>query len=243
MKSPRGQIAVVILVLFLTVLSISAQAGMTISIKGYGPYRQGSGGEFTFVNPVGWDWNPVDNYVDVTTYDGGFQTFCIEHNEYLCKHRTYKVELNSYARNGGPNSDPSAEPGKDNISVGTAWLYENFALGTLPGYHYDVSTNADLSLRKQMAEKLQRAIWYLEDENHAQYNTFTALAYSMFANPKADYTDNRVMVMNLYKQNGAFVQDQLVLGPTVPPPVPAPSALILSAIGVFSAGFMRNKKF
>lgn len=230
--------------LTLTVLWVFASplmAQMTIEIKGYGDLRRGSGGEFTFINPDGWD--PLDYYRTAgpaAVYKNGIQTFCLERGEHLWRNTTYNVELSLAAKNGGKNSDPQAPAGVDNLSKGSAWLYEQFAKGTLDGYSYETATKADRRARKNSAYSLQVALWYLEDEikqsDERKFkidsNIFLNLAKDHFSTDsfdllKEDYTGTAVAVMNLTRLNGSRAQDQIVLAN-----VPAPGALVLAAIGV-----------
>ena len=89
------------------------------------------GGEF---NASSSDFVPATmGYAAAATYNGGFETFCIEGNEYFNPGRTYYYSISQAAINGGisgGNPDP--------ISMGTAWLYLNFAQGRLAGYNYTV---------------------------------------------------------------------------------------------------------
>ncbi|HWB01682.1 MAG TPA: SdrD B-like domain-containing protein [Verrucomicrobiales bacterium] len=90
---------------------------------------------------------------------GSFQTFCLERSEGIRSPSDYTI--NDEALNGGTNNTPPAgDQGGDVISQGTAWLYSEFAQGTLPGYDF---TNAGPN-RTTQAELLQFAIWVLEDE-------------------------------------------------------------------------------
>ena len=120
----------------------------------YGAYQTGIGGEFTLVpvSPSGW--------LDVSGYSaaasgvgvaGSFQSFCIEYQEHIDGHGVYNAVQNTDAVWGGVNL------GSDPISLGTGWLYSQFALGTLSGYNYGAG-------RSVSADQLQNAIWMLEGE-------------------------------------------------------------------------------
>lgn len=145
----------------------------------------------------------LGNYTLGKTTDGTwFGTFCVELDEYFSDNGLYDVALNSMAIAGGNNTNSG-----DTISVGTAYLYEQFATGNLAaiGYSYNDQTSA---------RKLQDMIWHLE-ENYALTaggSVFTSLLVSQFtslANAKLDYTGSAVKVMNL-TQHGGKRQDQLV---------------------------------
>ncbi len=93
---------------------------------------------------------------DVFTPTGAdFTTFCLETNEYLDFTTYFYLDsISNQAVNGGV-SGPQPDP----ISEQTAYLYANFATGSLSGYAYGSG-----SLRILSANSLQRAIWYLEGE-------------------------------------------------------------------------------
>ena len=100
----------------------------------YGSRHSGDGGEF---NASSSDFDPATmGYATQTIYNAGhpntgFETFCVEYNEHFTPGSTYYYGISQGAVNGGisgGNPDP--------ISKGTAWLYLNFAQGTLAGYNY-----------------------------------------------------------------------------------------------------------
>ena len=115
-----------------------------------GNRQSGNGGEF---NAVSSDFNPIAmGYAASTTYNGGFETFCIEYSEHFTPGSTYYYGISQGAMNGGVsggNPDP--------ISRGTAWLYLQFATGHLQDTIRLDNSNAS-------AADLQAAIWFLEDE-------------------------------------------------------------------------------
>jgi hypothetical protein len=158
-----------------------------------------------------------------------FQTFCLEHNEYISTNTTYDVTISNSAKNGGVSG---AVSGADPISVGTAWLYSNFATGNLAAYGYDYTnpgrsnTSGGLSAS---AGKLQDAIWMLEGEIGLASNSFISAMltannwiYSYAASTDADGAYG-VAVLNLGAPGQG--QDQLVM-------VPEPTTLFLLGIGL-----------
>lgn len=231
MKLKRGLIlsAVCIVALFSLAQVASAADGTLTGVGGggLGPYQAGSGGEFTWY--VTGSLAPlVDLYVDTKTSNvlgsnskPNFQSFCVEDNEYIYfDGRTYNAFLNSAAVHGGiGGGDP------DPLSKGTAFLYEQFAKGTLSGYDYGAG-------RLTSAAELQNAIWYLEDEAGNPGNTFSNLAISTFGSFSAAHADNNgqfgVAVLNLYNPDGSPAQDQLILTA-----VPEPGSMHLLALGLF----------
>jgi hypothetical protein len=80
-----------------------------------------------------------------------FRTFCLEKNEFIDFHQNgFIIEsITGSAENGGIGG-----PQPDPLSAQTAWLYYNFAQGTLTGYLGDTLS----------ADNLQKAIWGLEEE-------------------------------------------------------------------------------
>ena len=118
-------------------------------------YYYGNGGEF---NLSGDD---MAGYLAVydskakakrSTGSWGIETFCVETQEYVGIPATYYFQLNTAAIKGGQaTSDP--------ISVGTAWLYRQFAKGTLANYNYTAGSSREVSARD-----LQKTIWWLEGE-------------------------------------------------------------------------------
>jgi hypothetical protein len=157
----------------------------------------------------------LNNYVLGKTTDGvWFGTFCVEGNEYFVPGADYNVKINDRAINGGLYSPT---PGYDIISQGTAYLYKQFAKGSLANFTYNDAASA---------LALQKIIWWLEGEIDGwdlgpwdiSGNPFVSVLLNEggFADldaAKVDYTGNEVRVMNLVDSNGGFHQDQLVYVP------------------------------
>lgn len=124
-------------------------------ILGYGSVHAGNGGEFVVksdgsATSTAFVTSIVANYSPLATYQGGFETFCIEYNEHFTPGGTYNVQVNpnGQAIKGGTTTG-------DFVSVGSAFLYSQFAQGTLAGYNYSSSASAG---------NLQNTIWFLESE-------------------------------------------------------------------------------
>jgi hypothetical protein len=88
-------------------------------------------------------------FILATTDIGTFNSFCIEVDEYITVGGTYYYNTSNKSQLGGANTNAG-----DPISRGTAWLYSQFAAGTLPGYAHTAAQQASL----------QNAIWMLEQE-------------------------------------------------------------------------------
>jgi hypothetical protein len=187
-------------------------------------YQNGNGGEFNVV----------------TTGLGSFPTFCLETNEHIGQPPSgpYTYTINTGAVAGGLGAyaiDPNTSLPMDNISIGTAWLFSQFAAGTLTldtglGSYFDANRLAN-------AGELQTAIWFLEDEAGGQNNGYVAFAETTLglteAQVKADSGGQYgVVALNLFNPDGSVAQDQLAV------PEPTTAGCFLLGLGAL-AGFRR----
>jgi hypothetical protein len=148
-----------------------------------------------------------------------FITFCLQRTQYIGFNQQFKV--------GGVTNYADDPGGNDPISLQTQWLYSNVRAGTLAGYAH---TNA-------MADLLQNAIWYFENEitlSNPNSNNFVKMANLAVQNGFKGASN--VKVLNLFYMNGAQAQDQLALQ------VPAPAALTLVVPGLAALAFMRRRR-
>jgi hypothetical protein len=158
------------------------------TISGYGPYQTGQGGEFTLqvigsgspdLNPyLGYYAAGAINQVSGALNQPSFQTFCVEGGENIYANSTYDISL-------GSSTVFSGTP----LSAGAAFLYYEFAKGTLVGYDYATTVAA----RKADADKLQRAIWWLmgqEAQTYTASNPYMLLAVTTFGSQAAALAAN-----------------------------------------------------
>jgi hypothetical protein len=163
-----------LLLLALLVAAMAAPASAGTVTFHSGLYQSGSGGEFTFETSGALDLSAYKPFYTANAktsypigsvwYQPSFQTFCLEENEYIADGTTYNYTIGDSAVLGG-NGGPA-----DPISNGTAWLYAQFASGTLKNYAYTGTAAA----RKSSAAELQNAIWFLEGEGGLN-NSYVAL--------------------------------------------------------------------
>jgi len=202
-----------------------------------GYFGSSGGGEFTIestpLNNRAYSPLPTQTR-DITTTaiaaSGSFQSFCVERDEYVSIPQTYQYTVDTFARKGGQgggNPDP--------LSAETAWLYTQFAKGTLANYNYGPG-----SARQSSADALQNAIWALENENWSgadvRTGTWIAAAQAAAADPSVwGNTIGSVRVLNLYHASAITeCQSQLYL-------VPLPGTILLGLLGMGFAGTKLRK--
>lgn len=214
----------------LAVLGPMASANTMQVTMDWGMRQYGDGGEF---NASSADLVPATmGYVAATTHNTGFETFCVEANEYFTPGHSYYYGISQTAINGGISG---GHP--DPISRGTAWLYLQFATGNLAGYNYSTGSGGNAS-----AAALQATIWWLEGEGANPNNLFSTLVMGL---PK--YLDDNngfygVGVLNLWVDSNhtQFAQDQLVL--LVPDGGSTAMLLGLGFLGLFAGRWKLNRR-
>jgi hypothetical protein len=148
-----------------------------------------------------------------------FITFCLQRTQYIGFNQPFRV--------GGVTAYADDVSGNDPISLQTQWLYSNVRAGTLTGYLHNT----------EMANVLQTAIWYFENEitlSRPFSNKFVKMANAALDKGFTGAPD--VRVLNLFYMNGAKAQDQLVLQ------VPGPAALTLIVPGLAALALMRRRR-
>ena len=148
-------------------------------------YSYGNGGEFRAVanadlsSVVNWGAYSTATKGIVGASDTGswgynssmagqryFQTFCIEATEEFYPGTPYGASISGNALYGHLGASPGVP-----VTLGTAWLYSQFAKGTLSTYDYTYGSG-----RSGTAGSLQQAIWYLQGENGGVDNSLVTLA-------------------------------------------------------------------
>jgi len=210
-------------------------------------YSYGVGGEFDALpNAALLSVNPtLAGYTPATAANPYFQTFCIETMEEFYAGTTYNVTISQdIMYNGG--QFPLGSP----ITMGTAWLYSQFAAGTLIGsgpLPYDYTYG---SSRTATAGDLQQAIWYLQDEVGGLVNGsadgtafYNAAVAALGVNNISDPANGAygVVALNLWVpnqdgSNGAGAQDQLMV-------VPEPSAASFGLLFLLPLGLNKVRAF
>jgi hypothetical protein len=215
-------------------------------------YSYANGGEFRAVGNPGLDsvinWSAYSTSTKGTVtaaadgsawgYNSGlngqayFQTFCIEYNEEFTPGTSYSVGISQKALWGGQQS-----AGGDLLSIGTAWLYSQFAAGTLSGYNYGGS-------RTTTAGALQQAIWWLEAEpngsNTGLAGTFLAEAQAAVGGIITRDANGAYNVRALNLGVAGAVQDQLVIVPE--PTTMIAGALLLLPFGASTLRILRKRR-
>lgn len=131
-----------------------------------GSFQAGDGGEFVAVTSTSFLSYYHPSALQTVGGVKGFSTFCLERSEHINFGQTYSGALNDRALNGGIDTHELPNLTGDPISLGTAWLYSQFAAGSLTGYDYGTApySSGETASRKGDADTLQKAIWMLEDE-------------------------------------------------------------------------------
>ncbi len=220
----------------LALTAMSAWAG-TVKIEIGSPHQSGfGGGEFkitvltTIEAPSGFD--------DILP-GSWFDTFCVETDEYFHPGNTYYAVWSNAAMGGGSNV--SGDTGTDPLDDRTAYLYTRFVEGSLraasgeSGTHYGSPDDA---------EALQRAFWFLEEENGGANNYYAQLATSAVGAGWSNPGNVRILQLwDTWSPAAGYSgnhQDQLVYFDEGTPPqeeVPLPASAwlglgLLAALGV-----------
>lgn len=214
-----------------TILSKTCCALVGVATVLAAPNLFASMGTITLTKDYG-NANHGGAFTAVTSGMGTFDTFCLAEGVLFHLGTTYNYDISNTAIPGGPGPGGAPDP----ISIGTAYLYSQFRLGTLANYVAGNPTSAN---------DLQAAIWWLEGENYGVKNHFiTDTETAMGWNDQTIIGDANgaygVVVLNLTDKQGNYYQSQLGMVPE--PSTVVAGALLLLPFGVSTVRILRKSR-
>jgi hypothetical protein len=230
-------IFITIVFTFLTAPVLADYYGGRVYYSRINNYYSGNGGEFTLRSDGGQGLLLSNSAYDAKTRgeDGNpesFQTFCVETAEYVAQPMDIVVSTTTAEGITDSHAILGSKPNGDDLDSRTAYLYTQFAKGTLSNYNYVAGVG-----RSASAGELQKAIWWIEGEggsNAGQAGIWITEATN------AGWTDiGDVRILNTWVPGhigelGYKTQDQLYL-------VPVPAAVLLGMLGLGVAGLKLRK--
>jgi len=172
---------------------------------------------------------PFSGYSTSTSGAGEFETFAAETHAKIHRGKEYEYSIS--------DSDSSGR----HLTVGTAYLYSQFAQGILSDYDYQNKSD-----RKKDAKTLQKAIWYLQDGQTrgktptVENNVFYAATIELFGDDATSSTDADtdygVSIVNLANKHGKSIQNQLIFNSSVPSCVPETSTWVAGCLMLLPLG-------
>lgn len=229
------------------VLATNAQAQMNITLyDDTSLYSNGDGGEFMAVGNTALDnrvdWSAYSTSTASTTPSGNpysFQTFCTELHEDFSPGTTYTVSFIGLSAMYNGSQPPTPVP----LTMGVAYLYSQFAAGTLGGYDYTYGGG-----RSATAGVLQNAIWYLLGEGgylDSSSFVYTDLVSGLGSNSAkwiAPDTTGAYGVADMVLGLPGAAQDQLVMAPVPEASTMLAGALMLLPLGVSAIRIVRKSR-
>jgi hypothetical protein len=149
-----------------------------------------------------------------------YLTFCLESQNYFTPGTTYDVKsVGDIVTGGGVGAE--SQYGGDPLSADTKWLYAAYMSNVF-------------STVQKAAPKVQRSIWYLEEESGGSLSDWNELNKFNF-----DASGWKVVAVNI-TLNGEDNQSQLAGAA----PVPEPATMLLFGTGLagLAGASMRRKK-
>jgi hypothetical protein len=211
-----------------------------------GNYSYGNGsenaGEFAATDST--TGVPAGYVLGTTSTGSSFETFCVQNTVFINTGTSYS-STEAQVTGGSPSNE-----GGIALSEGVAYLYYNFAKGTLSDYDYNLNSG-----RTTTAGELQAAIWYFMGEpalnGWPSGNPFITLAEDNLSNAFAANgsggIDYNVSILQL-TCDGVEEQNQLILGgngtgnnQSVPDGGMTLAMLGLGLAGLFFVNFQRTK--
>src|SRR5438552_6510474 len=145
---------ILIAAIAVSLAAVTQVGALTVTVSTVSGYNAGQGGGEFNVNPI-----VGVGYAPSVLVGGGFETFCLAKNVGIIVPGTYSAAVNV---NGVYVSDYYG--GSKTMALGTAYLYQQFATGSLATYRYGATAGGTSSGRATDAYNLQLAIWVLEGE-------------------------------------------------------------------------------
>lgn len=181
-------------------VAVAANAG-TVQIF-QTAYSSGSGGEFQ-------SYLTGAAFTPTSLTGNGVETFCIEKSEQFQPGATYNFSIETAAMGGGGG----AVAGQDPLDERSAYIYDLFITGNLPGYDYSNGSG----LRQANAGSLQNVLWYIEQEVATLDSADAVNWYNLSANGIGQGLGN-VRVLHVYTLDGngdqVPSQDQIIRVPS-----------------------------
>jgi PEP-CTERM putative exosortase interaction domain len=236
-------------------LQQAARADLSVGdiVSQFNGLNAGRGYMFTYTNvsnegqmkAVGSSIPPRTAYTSSTSAANYFNSYCVEEGTTITSGGQYSAQLN-YTGNSTQNSTGNA------LTLGAAYLYQQYAAGTLTGFNY-----AD---RAASATALQEAMHILTTQPYAAWGSNTFLNQLLAQNSQTHWLqtydpgkryseigDFSVFVMQVKNTlGGGDFQDFVYVAPASLPPsvdTPEPATMLLWLTGGLSAlGFGYVKK-